>query len=112
MQGVPNRGGAEEARGTHNPEVIGSNPISGIYSSHRNGASRHSGKLVSGVAQTVSALGDGSKPITRGRGIETLRRTLFLRLCFTEAGRLDADVKCTLITSSWTLNAASFTGVA
>jgi hypothetical protein len=26
-----NRGGAEEARGAHNPEVIGSNPISGIY---------------------------------------------------------------------------------
>ncbi len=33
---VLNRGGAEEARGAHNSEVIGSNPISGtqfIYSS-------------------------------------------------------------------------------
>ncbi len=26
-----NRGGAEAARGAHNSEVIGSNPISGIY---------------------------------------------------------------------------------
>ena len=62
MQGVPNRGGAEEARGTHNPEVIGSNPISGIISfagfietgRHMLSDVKHS-KSVSGVAQTVSA---------------------------------------------------------
>ena len=36
-RGGSNRGGAEEARGTHNPEDIGSNPISGIssYRVHR-----------------------------------------------------------------------------
>ena len=28
---VPNRGGAEGARGTHNLEDVGSNPTSGIY---------------------------------------------------------------------------------
>ncbi len=27
----PNRDGAEEARGAHNPEVLGSNPSSGIF---------------------------------------------------------------------------------
>ncbi len=36
-RGGSNRGGAEEARGAHNPEVIGSNPISGTsrYRVHR-----------------------------------------------------------------------------
>ena len=28
---ILHRGGAEEARGAHNPEVVGSNPISGIF---------------------------------------------------------------------------------
>jgi hypothetical protein len=63
MQGVPYRGGAEEARGTHNPEDVGSIPTSGILHSfacftqtgrHMLSDEKHS-KLVSGVAQTVSA---------------------------------------------------------
>jgi hypothetical protein len=56
------RGGAEEARGAHNPEVIGSNPISGIISIrklYRSSPSyakrRKTQQTFVGVAQTVSA---------------------------------------------------------
>ena len=34
----PNRDGAEEARGAHNPEVLGSNPSSGIFPIQKGGS--------------------------------------------------------------------------
>ncbi len=57
---VLNRGGAEEARGTHNPEVIGSKPISGTspYRVHRSvwtlKTRRHEDKNQPGIAQRQS----------------------------------------------------------
>ena len=49
------RCGAEEARGAHNPEVIGSNPIAGISTSQFHRTAPLSLQLFAGVAQRQSA---------------------------------------------------------
>ena len=96
-QGVPYRGGAEEARGTHNPEVIGSNPISGTYflcRFYRNWSSFAKRRKTQQICIRCGA--DGKR--AEGNAI-ALPRSLV---------RFQPPVKL----SSWTLNAATFTGVA
>ncbi len=74
-QEVPNRRGAEVARGTHNPEDTGSKPVAGIIFFTSQRCIKALEQPVSGVAQTVSARG-GCVSTFRGRWFDSNRRTI------------------------------------
>jgi|LauGreDrversion4_2_1035121.scaffolds.fasta_scaffold183770_3 hypothetical protein len=69
------RSGEEAARGAHNSEDTGSKPVSGKTIHPIAMVHKGTGALFYPLWRSGSARGDGAKPITRGRGIETHRRT-------------------------------------